>query len=231
MDRTKQIMNRLKPRTKAFGFSLKELKGVAAKIAGNLTLEDNASEEDINAAIDEAIDAVIPYLEIGRSYANRVINDSKKNDDEDDEDEEDGEETTSSKQTGKSKTKSRKPTDDEEPAYFKKLRESIEARFAAIEGQRTADSRKSKLEAILQKSSSESYKKRRLSDFKYMKFENDEEFEEWLAGEEEGVKEYNQELADKGLGGTPPGAGNGGKGGSELPEITDAEVDDIVAAM
>lgn len=231
MDRTKQIMNRLKPRTKAFGFNLKELKGVAAKIAGNLTLEDNASEEDINAAIDEAIDAVIPYLEIGRSYANRVINDSKKNDDEDDEDEEDGEETTSSKQTGKSKTKSRKPTDDEEPAYFKKLRESIEARFAAIEGQRTADSRKSKLEAILQKSSSESYKKRRLSDFKYMKFENDEEFEEWLAGEEEGVKEYNQELADKGLGGTPPGAGNGGKGGSELPEITDAEVDDIVAAM
>lgn len=229
MDRTKQIMNRLKPKVKAFGFSLKELKGVAAKIAGNLTLEDNAFEEDINAAIDEAIDAVIPYLEIGRSYANRVINDAKKNDDEDDEDEEDGEETTSSKQTGKSKTKFRKPTDDEEPKWFKTYRETMEKKFADLEGARTTEARKGKLEKLLKDSGT--FGKQIIKGFSKMKFDTDEEFDEYFSEVEEDLNAYNQELADKGLGGTPPGAGNGGKGGSELPELTDAEIDDIVAAM
>lgn len=223
-------MSRLKPKVKQFGFNQKELKEAAAKIASILTLEDDASEEEVNAAIDEAIDAKLDDYRFAQSYANRLRNEmakddieNEKDDDEDDEDNDD----SSSRQTRRKPGRPPKK-DDEEPAYFKKLRESIEARFAAIEGQRTADSRKSKLEAILQKSSSESYKKRSLSDFKYMKFENDEEFEEWLAGEEEGVKEHNQELADKGLGGTPPGAGNGGKGGAE-PELTDAEADAIVA--
>lgn len=229
MDRTKQIMNRLKPKVKAFGFNQKELKGVAAKIADNLTLEEDASNEDINAAIDEAIDAVIPYLEVGRSYANRVIDNSKKNGDEENDDEEDDDESSASKQTPKSKQKSTKPKEDEEPKWFKAYRETMEKKFADLEGARTTETRKGKLEKLLKDSGT--FGKQIIKGFSKMKFDTDEEFDEYLSEVEEDLKSYNQELADKGLGGTPPGAGNGGKGGSELPELTDAEIDSIASIL
>jgi len=219
-------MSRLKPKVKAFGFSRRELKGVAARIADNLMLEDEASDEDINAAVDEAIDAVIPYLEAGRAYANRVINDSKKNGNEDD-DEEDGDNISSSGQ-------SRKPgynsdnSGDQEPPWFRTYRESMEKRFDALEGASTAETRKGRLESILKDSGT--FGKQILKGFAKMKFENDEEFDEYLSDVEDDLKAYNQELADKGLGGTPPGAGNG-SGAKGQPELTDAEIDSIVAGM
>lgn len=228
MDRTKQIMRRMKPKVKAFGFIEKEIKGAAAKIAGNLTLEDDASEEDVNAAIDDAIDAVLPYLELGRSYANRVINDSKKNDEEDN-DEDGDEDGDSSSQQPKRKPGRPPKKDDAEPAWFKAYREQQEQRFAAIEGQRVTETRKSKLEAILKDSGT--FGKRTLKNFAKMKFENDEEFDDFVSEVEEDLKAYNQELADKGLGGTPPGAGNGGKGGANEPELTDAESEAIANMM
>lgn len=221
-------MSMLKPKVKAFGFNQKELKGVAAKIADNLTLEDDASDEDINAAIEEAIDAVIPYLEVGRSYANRVIDNSKKNGDEDDDDEEDGEEEASSKQTSKPRQKSAKQKEGEEPKWFKDFRESMEKKFSDLEGQRTSETRKGRLEKVLKDSGT--FGKQILKGFPKMKFDTDEEFDEYLSDVEEDLKAYNQEMADKGLGGTPPGTGNGGKGGA-MPELTDAEIDDIVAAL
>lgn len=222
------VMSRLKPKVKAFGFSYKELKGVAAKIADNLTLEDNASDEEINAAVDEAIDAVIPYLETGRAYANRVINDSKKNGAEG-EDEEGGDDTASSTQSGKSAGKSRRTKDDEEPPWFTRYRELMESRFAVLEGQRTTETRKGRLETLLKDSGS--FGKQILKGFQRMKFETDDEFDEFFSGVEEDLKSYNQEMAEKGLGGTPPGAGSGPKGGKGLPELTDAEIESIVAGM
>ena len=52
MDRKQQVLLRLKPKVKAFGFNKKELMSVAAKIADNLTSADDASDEDVNAEID-----------------------------------------------------------------------------------------------------------------------------------------------------------------------------------
>lgn len=232
MDRTKQIVSRLKPKVKAFGFNHKELKGVAARIADNLTLEDDASDEDVNAAIDEAIEAVIPLLEVGRSYANRAINDSKKNEDEDNDDDESGENNhPSSKQTPKPGKSANANNKDEEPAWFKSYRETMEKKLAAIEGQRTADSRKSRLDSILKNAglTDKAIGKRTLKNFAKMTFENDEEFDEFIADVEDDVKAYKQEQADAGLENTPPG---GGGGGSNKPqELTDAEIDELVAAM
>lgn len=51
MNRKQQVFVRLKPKMKAFGFNKKELMSVAAKIADNLTSEEDASEEDVNAEI------------------------------------------------------------------------------------------------------------------------------------------------------------------------------------
>lgn len=49
MDRKQQVLLKLKPKVKAFGFNKKELMSVAAKITDNLTSEEEASEEDVNA--------------------------------------------------------------------------------------------------------------------------------------------------------------------------------------
>lgn len=230
MDRTKQIVVRLKPKVKAFGFNKKELMGVAAKIADNLTLDDDASDEDANAAIDEAIDAVVPYLEAGRSYANRVINDSRKNGDEDNNDDEGGE-NPSSRQSNKPGKGAGANDNNEEPAWFKTYRETMERKFAAIEGQRTTETRKSRLETILKNAglTDKTFGKLTLKNFAKMKFDNDEEFDEFISDVEDDVKAYTQERADEGLSTTPPGAGNGSK--NKLPELTDAEVDEIVATI
>lgn len=230
--RFKTVMSRLKPKVKAFGFNEKERESIAALIADNLTSEEDASDEDVNAEIDKAIDAVLPALKLGQSYANRVINDSKKNGEGENEDGDGGEETSSSEQTRRKPGRPPKK-DDEEPEWFKNFREQQEARFAAIEGARTTETRKGKLEKLLKDSglAEETFGKRILKDFGRMKFENDEEFDDYFSDTEESVKSYNQELADKGLGGTPPGAGNGGKGGKDLPELTDAEIDAIVNTL
>ena len=42
------VLLMLKPKVKAFGFNQKELKGIAAKIADNLTSTEEASDEDVN---------------------------------------------------------------------------------------------------------------------------------------------------------------------------------------
>lgn len=52
--------------------------GIAARIADNLTSTDDASDEDVNAEIEAAIDAVLPYLQVSQSFANRVIEENRK---------------------------------------------------------------------------------------------------------------------------------------------------------
>lgn len=47
MDGKQQVLLRLKPKVKAFGFNKKELMSVAAKIADNLTFADDVSDEDV----------------------------------------------------------------------------------------------------------------------------------------------------------------------------------------
>ena len=43
------------PKVKAFGFNNKELKGLAAKIAGNLKSEEDASDEDVKYEVSNVI--------------------------------------------------------------------------------------------------------------------------------------------------------------------------------
>lgn len=47
MDRKQQVLLKLKPKVKAFGFNKKEVMGIAARIADNLTSTDDASDEDV----------------------------------------------------------------------------------------------------------------------------------------------------------------------------------------
>ncbi len=71
--KTKLVLELLKPKAKSLGFTKEELEGVAAKIAGNLKVEDDATDEAMTAAATAEVDAAIFHLELAQSHANRII--------------------------------------------------------------------------------------------------------------------------------------------------------------
>lgn len=221
-----------KPKVKAFGFNKKELKGLAAKIAENLTSEEDASDEDVNAEIEKEIEAVLPVLEFGRSYANRVINDSRNgdeddnNDDDDDEDDDD-ETSTKSKSKSNKSSKSRKgKKSDEEPEWFKAFRDSMEKKFDELTGERVSDKRKAKLEKLLKDTGK--FGERTLKSYARMRFENDEEFDEFFAEVEEDLKSENQERANKGLEKLgAPATGGSEKKDKKTEVLSDDEIKEV----
>ena len=219
MDRKQQVLLRLKPKVKAFGFNKKELMSVAAKIADNLTSTDDASDEDVNAEIDTAIDAVLPYLQVSQSFANRVIEENRKKNDDDESS------NSTNRQPGLNKKNSQNKGKNDAPDWAKSMMQTIEAltgKISALEGEKLTASRKSKLEALLKDAGT--FGTRTLKSFNKMKFENDEEFEEFYSEVEEDLKSYNQERADAGLSslGNPPGAGSKKQEKNEV--LTDEEV-------
>ena len=230
MNRQQQVFVRLKLKAKALGFNAKELKGIAANIADNLKSAEDASEEDVNAEIDEQIEAVLPYLTFGQSQANRLLDEWKKKHPEaelDDELDDNIPDDTPKPASNKKNSKNKGNEQDEEPAWFKSFREQQEARFAALEGEKVSNLRKAKLEALLKDTGT--FGSRTLKSFSKMNFESDDDFEEFYSDVEEDLKNYNQERADAGLAtlATPPAAGS--KGSGKQDEIlTDKEVEDLV---
>nr|DAK34448.1 MAG TPA: hypothetical protein [Caudoviricetes sp.] len=235
MDRKQQVLLRLKPKVKAFGFNKKELMSVAAKIADNLTSADDASDEDVNAEIDTAIDAVLPYLQVSQSFANRVIEENRKKNDDDETDDGDDDESsnTTNRQTGSNKKNPKnKGKNDDAPEWAKGMMQTIEiltGKISALEGNEITTSRKAKLEALLKDAGT--FGTRTLKSFSKMSFESDEEFEEFYSEVEEDLKAYNQERADAGLStmGTPPAA-SGGKSKEEEP-FNDNEIDEMAELL
>ena len=209
MNKEQLVLQALKPKVKAFGFNKNELKGVAAKIANNLTLEEEASEEDINEAIDNAIDAVLPYLEMGQKQANRVINDYKrKSENPIEEEEEEEEETKPQKKAATAKK------EEDVPAWAQAMMKTMEAlsgEVSTMKGEKLSNSRKSRLEELLKETGS--FGQRTLKNFAKMKFENDEEFDDFFEEVEADLKAYNQERANDGLSklGKTPLVGGGNK--------------------
>lgn len=228
-------MLKLKPKVKALGFNTKELKGIAAKIADNLTSAEDASDEDVNAEIDTQIEAVLPYLSFGQSQANRLLDEWKKKnpskDDEDDSDDDDDQDDESNRSKGKKSTKKTKEKDDDVPEWVKGLQQTVETltgEITTLKGEKVTETRRSKLETLLKDTGT--FGQRTLKSFAKMKFENDDEFDEFYSDVESDLKTLNQERADAGLSkmGVPPASG-GGKQKEEL--LTDAEIEAIVESL
>ncbi len=227
--KTQLIYSALKPKVKALGFNQRELQGIAAKIADNLTTAEDASEEDVNEEIAKAIDAVTPFLSFGQSQANRLLDEWKKkhpdtedNEDVDEDTDADTAEDTHVRTTKSTVAKKNVRKDDEEPSWFKAFRHEQDARFQAIENDRTNTSRRGRLEALLKDSGM--FGQRTLKSFGQMKFDNDEAFDEFLADVETDLKAYNQELADAGLKKTSQ-PGGGDKPMQKDEPMSDAEID------
>ena len=203
MDRKQQVFLKLKPRVKALGFNRKELMGIAAQIADNLSSADDASDEDVNAEIDEKIEAVLPFLQVSQSYANRMVEDARK----------------------------RSEDDVATPEWATALLETVKTltgEIATLKGERTAASRKARLEELLKDSGK--FGTSVLRGFERMKFDSDEEFEDYLSEVGEDLKAYNQEREDEGLSPlkTPPAGGDGGSGKKNEP-FSDKEIEELAS--
>ena len=196
MNRVQLVLLALKPKVKALGFNQKELKGIAAQIAGNIKLEEDASEEEVSAEIDSQIDAILPYLQLGQSQANRVIDAWKKShvtDTDDDDDDDDS-------QRGSNKSTKNKNGNDAPPEWAKGMLESFKTltdEVAALKAEKSTTSRLTKLEGLLKDTGA--FGERTIKSFKRMKFENDDEFDEFYSEVEADLKKLNQERADAGL--------------------------------
>lgn len=241
--RTRKVLTILKTKAKQLGFSRSELKGIAAKIADNLDLADDASDEDEDSAIEEKVDDAMELLGYSQSAAQRAISNYKKkhnvsdDDDVDDDEEDDDDQTQPSKKNksgqrkgNKKSTKSKdEDADDDEgddtPAWAKGLISSFEKvseRVSALEKGNVSKSRKARLEEVLKDTGN--FGKRRLREFDRIKdtFKNDDEFEDYLDEIAEDLENYNQERADEGLGKVgAPGASTTNK-----KDITPSKEDD-----
>lgn len=239
MVKKEQVLLVLKPKVKALGFNKKELESVAETIISNLNLEEDASEEDVNAAIEEHVAAVLPILKVTQSASNRAIEkyrlehqSDEEDDDEDDNDEEDSNEGSTKKKGGKK----RKSTEKQESGFSEeKLKDllasavtaatdPLKKELAELKGEKLSQSRLTKLREVLKNTGT--YGKTVEKQYSRMSFADDDAFDEYLEEVKEDIKEINQERADHGLDklGVPPASGG-------LQKTTEVLTDDELDKM
>lgn len=75
--KTKLVLELLKTKASSLGFNKEELEGAANTIASNLGVDDDATDEALNAAAEKAVAVYIPILELSQKNANRIIQKNK----------------------------------------------------------------------------------------------------------------------------------------------------------
>lgn len=210
----RKVLEVLKTRKeiKALGFSRKEIKGIAAKVADKLDLEDDASDEDVTKAIDEEVNAAIDVLQFAQSAADRRFQQYKDSlgaddDDDDDDDDQDDEPVTPKGRKSPSSKKGKGKGDDDDTSIAAQLAKalspltetlnSLKGQVEELKSGKTADSRKSRLEAIVKDTGK--FGERTMKSFARMSFKTEDEFEDYLDEVEADLEAENQERADKGL--------------------------------
>lgn len=190
--KTKQVLSILKPKCKALGFNSSELEGIAADIADNLELDEEASEEDINEKISAEVDSVVPYLKIAQKASNRVIQNYKNNKSNDDDNDED--------EAGEGKSNKPSEEADKIPAWAQALiaqNKAIQTELVGLKSERVSDGRRAKLQALLKDTGV--FGENVLKNFDRMSFENESEFDDFYDGVTEDLSALNQERANAGL--------------------------------
>jgi len=214
-----KVLQLLKPKTASLGFTTEELEGVADNIAG--TLKEDATDEQIN----KAIESVLPFLQMSQKAVTRIVN---------------AKEEKSKKEREEAEAKKKAEEEGEGSgdetaiekllAEIKAMREQQDAKFAALEGEKTATKRIANFESII-KDLPEKQKASELSTFKRLvsTFKDDEDFNSYLEEKKTSISEMVQENANEGLGGvTKPGGG--GRYTSEKP-ASEEECDAIVSRI
>lgn len=225
--KTKQVLSILKPKCKALGFNLEELEGIAADIADNLELDEEASEEEINEKISSEVEAVIPYLKIAQKASNRVIQNSKnnKNPESDDNGTNAGQDVVNQEKE-----------EEKVPVWAQAIitqQKAIQTELTGLKSERETDGRRSKLKALLKDTGT--FGKSTLKNFDKIKFENEADFEEFYDGVVEDLATLNQERANAGLaklGATAATSGNKKEKEGDKPEvISEKEIEELAGTM
>lgn len=229
---------------KALGFSRRELKGVAAKIADKLDSEikEDATDEEIQEAVDDAIDAAMPFLQFSQSVSERRVQAYRDahpvEEEDDDENDEDDEPVTRNSRRSQAPKKITKSEDDggDENQLAKALKplmdklDGMQSEITALKSGNTANSRKSKLEKLLKGTGK--FGERTLKAFNRMSFKDDDEFEDFIEDVESDLESENQERANQGLeklGAPDAFTGQANKRGSKNDEeiMSDDEVKEL----
>lgn len=225
--KTKQVLSILKPKCKALGFNLEELEGIAADIADNLELDEEASEEEINEKISSEVEAVIPYLKIAQKASNRVIQNSKNNKNPESDDN-----GTNAGQDGIDQEKE----EEKVPVWAQAIitqQKAIQTELTGLKSERETGGRRSKLKALLKDTGT--FGKSTLKNFDKIKFENEADFEEFYDGVVEDLATLNQERANAGLaklGATAATSGNKKEKEGDKPEvISEKEIEELAGTM
>lgn len=237
MDLKKKVFLKLKTGAQAFGYKRDELMSVAAHIADNLKLDENASEEEVEDAVDEAVSGCIPFLKYGQSMATRVINDSKPKGDQhsdDDVEDEGNDDDHSHDSTSKKSSKSQKKAstaNDEAPEWVKDLQKTVETLAVQVEtmkGEKITTGRKERLTKLL--ADTGSYGEATLKNFERMSFKDDDDFDDYFTSVDEDLAKFKQQMADSGLAHlTTPPTPKQDKPKGEDKVFTDEQIEEIAS--
>ena len=244
MNKYKELVYKtLKPKVASLGFTKNELESAAAVIADNLHLEDDATEEVVNATIDKAVNTMIPVLQLAQSQASRTIEKFKSEQDkkaqsvgeadDDDDDENDAAENqgqTASQASSSSRRPKLKAKDGKDKEVLMTLLSAVESLKSEINGLKTekvASSRRDRLEAALKDTGT--FGKQTLKSFSKMSFADDDEFEDFLSEVSQSVVELKKEYGNEALGTMTKHPNN--SDGGQKKELTDSEIDSVVAAL
>ena len=257
-----KVLEYLKPKVKALGFKKEVLEGIAADIADNLEeVEDDASDEDVNAKIKPAVDAVIPSLKLAQRLTNQGIEEFRKKQEKANEQkpEEKKPEEKPEEKKPEEKPEEKKPEEkpsstpskkeDETPAWAKALIESqnkqmqqqqhlIETLQAEVKGIKAKDvntQRRAILDGLLKDTGT--FGKRTMKNYEKMTFNTDEDFDSFVSDLKEDLEQLNQERANEGLekfGAPKVDQNNSQQQGSQQPApkpMNETELDELAAYM
>ena len=228
--RTKQVLVILKPKSKALGFSREELEGIATDVANNLELDEEASDEDVNAEIEKQVNAVLPYLKIAQKTAQRTIQSFKDSQDLDDDEVDDDDDDPAGNK--KPIRKQKKEKEEQVPGWAQALitqNKALQTEILGLKSERENDGRRSKLKALLKDKGT--FGKTVLKNFDKMKFENESEFDDFYDGIVEDLAAIDQERANEGLGKLGAPAAQRKPKKEEVEVIKDNEIDELAETM
>ena len=221
----KKILSVLKPRIQELGFNKKEVESIAAKIADNLNLESDATEDEINESISREIESVIPFLQFSQSAANRTIQAYKESLKHKEDDEDDDVLETHVKKTPKKE-------DSEILNLIKEMREDfgkLSSEMATMRADKVKTSRLESVKKLVENTGA--YGKSVLRSFNRTTFKDDDDFETYLDEIKSEVEELNNERLSVGLDAlTPPGTSGAKRVKGEEP-MTDEEIDSLGDSM
>lgn len=176
-----KVLQTLKPKVASLGFTKEELESVVETISG--TLQEDASEEQINAQVD----AVIPYLKLSQSAVTRIVNAKKKEE---------------LPKAPKASTTTKEADEGAEPEdKFEKLLKVIEAQNEKIDALVNKDVKTSRREVYVSKLKDlpEAIQKSKLKDFDRMNFKDQDDFDSFIQEAETDIPVIKQAIADSEL--------------------------------